>query len=326
MRRQAGDPSPRAVPEDDRRHWLIFAGVGGAALLLLVLVLLIGLLPRPRQSADGRSGAGSANVGSQQTGGQRGAGGLASGSGGASNQRSDAATGMENQASPSPHATGDAQEPPRSELRPTEASARGSTPSVDVEPPPVTVAEADFFTFETPRRRKPAGASGESEFFGIQAKGKKFVYVVDCSGSMNGQRFDEARAELLESVSGLGEDQSFFVYLFNNQSYAMYSPDIASAMTPATTPNIAKLERWVSGRQAGGGTEPLDALTQAIDMRPDAIYLLTDGQFSAAVVGEIQKRNRNKVVIHTIAFVDPSGEWLLKQISSQNGGLHRFIP
>src|SRR5262245_18159127 len=40
-------------------------------------------------------------------------------------------------------------------------------------------------------------------FFGSKGKGKSFVYVVDCSGSMYGERFRRAKTELVRSINKL---------------------------------------------------------------------------------------------------------------------------
>src|SRR3972149_2345168 len=45
--------------------------------------------------------------------------------------------------------------------------------------------------------------------------GRSFVYVLDCSGSMNDEgRFVRARQELLRSIEHLTSDQSYFVIFY----------------------------------------------------------------------------------------------------------------
>ena len=51
--------------------------------------------------------------------------------------------------------------------------------------------------------------SARGSFFGIEAGGHEFVYVLDVSGSMQGRRFDRASEELLRSVEQLGPHQRF---------------------------------------------------------------------------------------------------------------------
>ena len=128
------------------------------------------------------------------------------------------------------------------------------------------------------------GGSGSSskaatEFFGIGGYGQTFVYVVDCSGSMNeNDKFDRARYELLKSIEQLGKDQQYFVIFYNHQMYPM--PSEKPLM--ATPDNLAKTTDWINHAEAMGGTVPMPALMLALSMKPDAIYFLTDGQFDPA--------------------------------------------
>src|SRR3954462_5706706 len=53
--------------------------------------------------------------------------------------------------------------------------------------------------------------------FGIVAKGSKFVYVFDRSGSMEGAPLAVAKKQLLESLQPLGETQQFEILFFNHR-------------------------------------------------------------------------------------------------------------
>jgi Mg-chelatase subunit ChlD len=170
------------------------------------------------------------------------------------------------------------------------------------------------------------GAAG-SEFFGVKADGTRFVYIVDCSGSMAGRPFQKACEELKDSVHKLRGDQAFYVYFFSSLTFPMFDSNQPERnLLPATAANVAKLDAWVDGTSARGGTEPQDALLQALELKPEAIFLLTDGSFDANVVDAVRAANRDGVVINTIGFMNPAGEQLLKQIAEQNRGTYRFVP
>jgi secreted protein with Ig-like and vWFA domain len=94
----------------------------------------------------------------------------------------------------------------------------------------------------------------------------------------------------------------------------------------ATSSNVAKIETWVKQFQGGGGTMPENSLLAALKLKPDAIYLLTDGQFDPAVVDTVTKENKKKVVINTIGFMYPAAEPLLKKLADENKGKYRFVP
>jgi VWA domain-containing protein len=174
-----------------------------------------------------------------------------------------------------------------------------------------------------------AGVKASTRFFGIGGYGKSFVYVVDCSSSMlDAGKFDRARYELLQSIEQLSKDQSYFVIFYNHQAHPM----LGEHPVRATEDQIKKTTQWVQGFEAGGGTFPLPALLQALSMRPDAIYFLSDGQFDPSTIQELRTRNRGNVrlhtrpiPIHTIAFYDRFAEGLMRAIARNSGGDYRFV-
>jgi len=165
-----------------------------------------------------------------------------------------------------------------------------------------------------------------SGFFGIVAKGRKFVYVVDCSGSMTGLPFTRAKQEVMRSISSLSEDQAYSIILFATESYPMYSPSIINHMEKPTPDALQKTENWLDSFSIKGGTAPQGALLKALQMGPDAIFFLTDGGFEAHVAAVITQANTNNVSINTICFISRTGEPILKQIAKANQGDYRFVP
>lgn len=137
----------------------------------------------------------------------------------------------------------------------------------------------------------------------------------------------KACQELMDSVQHLNPQQQFYVIFFSNHTYPMFFPNPAHrTMLPATKQNIARLQEWINDSNAGGGTDPLDAVLHGLSLRPDAIFLLSDGEFDHHIIDTIGRQNKRKVVINTIAFINRSGEPLLQQIANANRGEYRFVP
>lgn len=176
-----------------------------------------------------------------------------------------------------------------------------------------------------------AGTGSEGEggagFFGVAARGRRFVYVVDASPSMeDGGRFNRAREELLRSISRLSEDQEFYIILFNDRTYPLFYPERVRELVPATQRMKDKAQRWVQGAVCSGGTYPEQALLMSLTLEPDAVYLLSDGRFSNKTVRLVRHRNKDGIVIHTIGFEDRSGETMLRTLAEENHGTYRFVP
>ncbi len=165
-------------------------------------------------------------------------------------------------------------------------------------------------------------------FFGSKGAGKSFVYVVDCSGSMYGQRFRRAKEELVRSIGKLSPEQKFFVYFFNDRTFPLFDPKPAKTMIPATPANRQRASAWIRSREPESTTDPLYALQQALELKPEVIFLLTDGELDDPVEVQkmIRKNNKAHVVIHTIAFENEDGAVTLEAIAKENNGTFRFVP
>jgi hypothetical protein len=172
------------------------------------------------------------------------------------------------------------------------------------------------------------GGGGATSFFGIGAKGTRFAYIVDVSGSMGQNRkLQMAMHELAKSVDALPDFSHFYVLLFSS---SFIQPPMQKGWMPARKGTVRQFIAWLNRVDPGGGTEPRTSFFQvlSLDVRPDVIYFLTDGQFQDIVPDEINELNKRgkKVVINTIQFGDPSGEDVMREIARDSGGIYRFVP
>lgn len=167
-------------------------------------------------------------------------------------------------------------------------------------------------------------ADKSTSFLGLEGKGLRFVFIIDKSASMwLGGRFVAAQKELIKTLRSLPEEAVFMIYFFDDGAEAMP----ARQMLPATKQNIDWACQWVSNRVLGGGTDPSQALTWAFNLKPDTIWLLSDGEFSDDSARVVATGNPKKEVrVHTIAFHDDSGKALMERIARANGGQFRFVP
>lgn len=161
-------------------------------------------------------------------------------------------------------------------------------------------------------------------FFGTMAGGEKFVFVLDISGSMNeGGRFRRAKYELKKTLESLTSSQQFYIIFFNNDAIPLPGP----GLVPATAKNTHDAMKWVNGIYPVGDTFPMTALTMALRLDPDAIFLLSDGQFDPEVVYVVSQLNgtSHPIPVHTIALVSRIGEPVMKALSKATGGTFRFV-
>jgi hypothetical protein len=173
------------------------------------------------------------------------------------------------------------------------------------------------------------GGGRKASFFGLGAAGRRIVFVVDASASMNhpylGEaktRFGQLKLELAKSILGLTEDQQFFIIFFNEHAIPMP----ADAMEHAYPQNQQRFLEWVASVPASGLTDPRPALTMALGLRPDVVYLLTDGTFPRDVQGDLNALRQSVVELNTIAIGDPRAERSLKPLATHNRGRFTFVP
>lgn len=166
----------------------------------------------------------------------------------------------------------------------------------------------------------------ESSFFGINLEGKSFVFIVDCSTSMAGNnKFIDVKKETIRSIESLSPKQQFSVIFFSDSYYPVpYGKKLK--LLKASKKNISNISDSINDQSVVGGTEPLEAILQAINLKPSAIYFLTDGGFSASIPAEVKIHNTNNIPIHCICFKDLAGQLQMKQISQESGGTFRHVP
>lgn len=178
-------------------------------------------------------------------------------------------------------------------------------------------------------------------FFGTHAYGNQFVYVVDMSISMGypsqygDTRFEIACRELMRSINQLKPTQNFCVFMFCYQTRTMF--DQRPQMLPATSANKQRLADWINGLGLGPGTDPRYGTLMAQRLDPDAIFLLSDGEFNGrstnahrirgnVPIEQLIDTERTTVIpIHTVAFEDLLNRKRLRRISMSTRGTHRFV-
>ena len=174
-------------------------------------------------------------------------------------------------------------------------------------------------------------SSASASFFGVEARGSRFVYIIDTSGSMRSNRLEALKIALTDSINALVEQARFAVVQYNSRADSLNGddwwkgePDDKSDALDA----VARLE-------AGQATEPIPAFRIAFGFTPppDAIYFMTDGRFSPSTENEIlgsirrmMRQSDTRPTIHTISFVDKDAEDLLRRIARMTGGSYTHVP
>ena len=140
---------------------------------------------------------------------------------------------------------------------------------------------------------------------------------------MSGSRLQNAKKELIRTLSSLPPTKSFFVYFYDDAR----KPMPGAKLLGANPDNVNNIIKWINTVTSSGGTDPAGALRGAFQLKAETIWLLTDGIFHSDVVSECRKLNLKTPVskipmvrINTVAFGSDSK--VLKQIAEENDGTY----
>lgn len=157
----------------------------------------------------------------------------------------------------------------------------------------------------------------------------RVVFLCDATGTMTGLKFDLLKQQLIKALPKKPTTSFNIVFFGQDKTQAIDK----SQLLPATPQNRKKAVEFLAKASTGGSTNPLPGLEQAFALKPEVIWLLSDGEFDNLVSYEevmrtIEKLNKNNEVrVYTILFGDRDerAEKTLKKIAADNGGTFRFV-
>lgn len=120
----------------------------------------------------------------------------------------------------------------------------------------------------------------------------EMVFVLDCSGSMNGRPIEQAKAAVERGLRRMGPEDTFQVIQFSNRA-----SHFGGAPVPASKANVERALRYVASMQGEGGTMMIEGVKAALDFPHDDqrlrfVAFLTDGFIGneTEILGEVYRR------------------------------------
>ena len=353
---------------DERERNTAFVAIAACLVLgIVTLVLAVMAMQASGPADDARLGLGSRNSGtgdgdgfgasvgngSALDGSGPGGGSQGTGKGArASTRTNEAPRGTATGAVPDPNATTGESLVAGTETTLPKFGFTPPTPDEQEVDTPVAASPGELDGYDGEGAAGKGGASGRARFMGINTSAKDIVYVLDMSGSMGESdgRAERLRRELGTSLSSLPKDARFSIVIFG-----LASPDTPDdrylttpngnrrapnatilppgALVEATPASKSGAAAWVGGKNPMAGTwsHAWDSLRTALEMKPEAIFLLSDGEFDPSdmedVLTTIERFNpERRTRIHTIAFASSGDVPGLQRIAKEWGGLYRHVP
>jgi hypothetical protein len=138
-----------------------------------------------------------------------------------------------------------------------------------------------------------------------------------------------ARREVLASLRLLPPTARFQVIAYNRQAEPLLIGGHADLLA-ADAATIQEAVRRLDELHATGGTNHFQALWRALNLRPDAIVLITDADdLTPEEVANVTRMNQGRTVIHVVELNGRRGEaeTALRRLALTNRGTyHRAAP
>jgi uncharacterized protein YegL len=195
--------------------------------------------------------------------------------------------------------------------------------------------EAEGEGFEFPPRAPvypaPTVAPGDAgnAYYEIPVYADRIVFVIDTSLSMEGERMETAKRELVSAIHTLAPEVSFTVVSFSDAAHA-WQPQLVAAGDDAKRSAAA----YVSALVAAGKTASFDALDTAFRYDAEAIFFLSDGKPTAGrivdpaqIIRFVAEANKNRrLSLHTIGIMPDNGlAQFLQVLATSNNGAYRHV-
>jgi len=154
---------------------------------------------------------------------------------------------------------------------------------------------------------------------------RDLLFLVDCSGSMNGDSIDQARRAVELCLRALNAGDRFQVVRFGNSHRSLF-PDFQT-YSQETLDQAVQLVRAMEADL--GGTEILAALTSSVKPAKGGsldVIVLTDGEVSNETqVLAFAKKHRGAVRFFSFGIGAGSSESLVRGLARESGGEAEFI-
>ena len=161
---------------------------------------------------------------------------------------------------------------------------------------------------------------------------KDFIFVIDVSGSMQGEKIEQARDALKFCINGLNKEDRFEIITFSSSIN-----NFQLELKKARQDEIENARYFINNLDANGGTNINEAMLTALklkasqDGRPTNIVFLTDGlptegeQDINNILANIKQVKKDFIRIFSFGVGYDVNTFLLDKISSDSHGSSNYV-
>ena len=156
---------------------------------------------------------------------------------------------------------------------------------------------------------------------------KEMVFVVDCSGSMNGEPIALAKQAMRHALKNLNADDTFQVIRFS-ETASPFSP----TPLPATAENVRRGLSYINDLHGEGGTMMIEGIKTALDYpltsnRLRIVCFMTDGYIGneSEILAAIEKKLGDNTRLFSFGVGSSVNRYLLDSMAAAGRGHVQYI-
>ena len=174
-------------------------------------------------------------------------------------------------------------------------------------------------------------ASPSMEIDKNNIENKDITFILDISGSMSGEKLEQAKKALLYCVNNLNTGDHFNIIRFSTEAYSLFK-----ILEDAGKKNINEAKKFIDNLRAIGGTNIEEAFKLAFDnyqasSRPHFVVFLTDGKPTIGETNDIKLANKilsvskSKSRIFTFGIGNEINTHLLDKLTDETKAWRTYV-
>ena len=159
----------------------------------------------------------------------------------------------------------------------------------------------------------------------LERRPMELVFVIDCSGSMDGRPLEQAKQAIAAGLARLNPGDTFQIIRFSDDA-----SQFGAAPVRATRRNLAAARRYLARLDANGGTWMIEGIKTALDFPHDParfrfVSFLTDGYigYEKEVLAEILRR-LGAARIFSFGIGSSTNRYLLESMARAGRGVAAY--
>lgn len=167
----------------------------------------------------------------------------------------------------------------------------------------------------------------QTDFSISEVTPKEMFFVVDTSGSMSGEPIKKAKEAMTFALKNLNPEDSFYIIKFSNKT--LHFSDEPLLNTPE---NIISGLQYINEIKAGGGTEMVPGVREALEYKQDSdklrmVVIMGDGYVGneKEILAELQDNLGDRTRVFYFGIGSSSNRYLIDKVAEIGRGFAYYI-